>query len=1013
MRYRLTVLSGGKAGQVYELTAPMALVGRAEDCQVGLDPFQDVVVSQHHGRVNIQGGRLVFEDTSTNGSYVAGQPIKTVALDHGMVLQLGQGGPQLRFELLEAPSMQGPAAAPSWGAQMTPGGGSQGGSRAAAQPAGSSWVALQTPGPSSQAAGAPFQSFSQGPGTVGGPASPPAAVAPTPQLAPGRTPKILVEHLTHFSGARQEFDSGSVRFGRDPLSDVAFDPERDLNVSANHCKILFMDGRFVLLDNESTNGTFLDGRRVQRADMTSGQELMLGAGGPRMRISVAPPVEQRAAAAPGASKTILGDVSMLEGLSVGNAEQLMDYALQPGQPAVLGRGESCHVRLDSMHVSERHAAVEPAPQGWAIRDLASSNGTYVNGLRVVGDAPLPVGAEVVIGPYFVRFTGAGLRVFDTRSRTWVDGYHVTKDVGPGGKVRILDDVSINIAPGSFVALLGPSGAGKSTLLKALNGAVRASAGRVLVNNIDFYKNFEALKHQVGYVPQDDIIHPQLTIRRSLHYAAMLRMPRNVRPEQRRKRIDEVMSILELTERAETPISMLSGGQRKRVSIGVELLTEPNLLYLDEPTSGLSPDLEEKMMHLLRELALRGRTVVCVTHMLDNVHLCDRIAILQKGKLVFCGKEPQLRDYFQVKRSTDTYKKLEEHDPDTWKERFRQSPLYREHVLSNLQYGDGLPPETTAPAKKHKSMAPGAVGQFFILTRRYAELILRDTKNTAILMAQAPLIALFTVLAVTGDRVEEGPTSTLYLILGLAALWCGCSNAAREITKEAAIFKRERMVGQSVVAYVTSKFFVLSVLSFVQVLALLLIVDGFALHGGENYDNHYILGGVPGGFWLPLLNLQLTATAGVGIGLFISSVVNNSDKAMSIVPIVLIPQVLFSGAFGMSSEWSVQRALGYFMPLNWSLDLFKRISACAQDEIDQIVTGGRPECMYAFHPGQTRPLPPSIVDIAGQPTMRADPHEVMLAVSDGAYSLPVDLIVLSGICLALFVAVIVAVKATKR
>jgi hypothetical protein len=311
------------------------------------------------------------------------------------------------------------------------------------------------------------------------------------------------------------------------------------------------------------------------------------------------------------------------------------------------------------------------------------------------------------------------------------------------------------------------------------------------------------------------------------------------------------------------------------------------------------------------------------------------------------------------------------------------------------------------------MTPGPVGQFFILTRRYMELILRDTKNTAILMAQAPLIALFTVLAVTGDRVEEGPTSTVFLILGLAALWCGCSNAAREITKEAAIFKRERMVGQSVVAYVTSKFFVLSVLSFVQVLMLLVIVDGFALRSGDNFESNFILGGVPGGFWLPLLNLQLTATAGVGIGLFISSVVNNSDKAMSIVPIALIPQVLFSGAFGMTSAWSIQRAMGYVMPLNWSLDLFKRIAACEQQQIDEIVAGGAPECMYAFHPGETRPLPLRLVEEGGRQTLQADPHEVMLAVSDGAYGLGADLAILAGISISLFIAVVIAVKITKK
>jgi hypothetical protein len=387
----------------------------------------------------------------------------------------------------------------------------------------------------------------------------------------------------------------------------------------------------------------------------------------------------------------------------------------------------------------------------------------------------------------------------------------------------------------------------------------------------------------------------------------------------------------------------------------------------------------------------------------------------RGRLVYCGTEPQLREYFEVKRSTDTYKKLEEHSPDDWMNSFKQSPLYKEHVTSLLPYGDGLPPESSEGPPRTKRTSPGPIGQFFILISRYTELILRDWKNTLILMAQAPIIAIFTVLSVTGDRVEEGPTSTLYLVLSLAALWCGCTNSAQEITKEAAIFKRERMVGQSVFAYVSSKFLVLSILAFIQVSVMLLIVDALALNGGENVDNHYIVGGVPGGFVNNLINLQITGMTGVGIGLFISSIVNNSDKAMSVVPIVLIPQVLFSGAFGLfpafefSNPWRLQRLLGYVMPLNWSLDLFKRGAACDQEQINQLVAGEHPACMYAFHPGVTNPL--LRAGPMGMP--QPDPHEVMLAISNGLYSYSADIGVLLGMVVGLFVAVNVAVYVTKR
>ena len=982
MRYRFSVLSGGRAGQSYECQDPMALVGRGEGCHVQLDPFQDVVVSQRHGRVTLQGNQFVYEDTSTNGSFVNGQPVKQAVLQNGMVVQLGSGGPQLKFELLEGPAGS-VAAAPSQppAAEAPPSGGYQ-------APAGS--------------------------GQVQAPSQPPEQAPPSGSGGP----MIIVEHQSHFNQARQEFESPVVRLGRDPNSEIAFDPDRDLMVSGNHAKIIFSEGKFVVLDNESTNGTFVNDVRVKRRDLQGGEIVMLGAGGPRMKVSVFIPTVKHAAVAAQPSmsgKTIMGDASMLDEIvaAKSDAKLLLEHKLEAGKPVTIGRGDNCEIQVPSMHASENHCRIEPgAGGGWGIRDMGSSNGTYVNGQRIMAPMALPPGSDIMLPPYLMRFTGYSIQVFDTQNRTWVDAYHVVRMVGPKKDICILDDINFKVDAGHFIALLGPSGAGKSTLLKALNGAARATSGKILVNGIDFYKHFESLKHQVGYVPQDDIIHPQLSLRKCLHYAALLRMPRSVKKDQRNARIDEVMSILELTDRAKTRVSMLSGGQRKRVSIGVELLTEPNLIYLDEPTSGLSPDLEEKMMHTLRELALRGRTIVCVTHMLDNVDLCDNIAILMRGRLVFYGNEPELKEYFDVKISTDTYKKLEEHTPDEWKAKFSQSELYEQHVLSKLEYRDGMPPDADqAQPPKAKRTGPGPIGQFFILTNRYAELIMRDAKNTGILLAQAPLIGLFTILAVTGERAAERPTSTVFLVLALAALWCGCSNSAREITKEGPIFIRERMMGQSVFAYVCSKFWVLSILSFVQVLVMLVMCYFISLTWGSAYEAEAIIGGTPGSFLLHLLNLQLTSMAGVGIGLLISSIVSNSDKAMSIVPIVLIPQVLFSGAFGLSESGSIQRLLGYVAPLNWSLDLFKRTAACGEADLQRLydgATGRDVGCLYAFHAGHEDSIP--LID-----STALGPHsaELMLTVRDGFYGFYNDISVLSGIVIGLFVAVVIAVRITKR
>jgi ABC-type Mn2+/Zn2+ transport system ATPase subunit len=302
---------------------------------------------------------------------------------------------------------------------------------------------------------------------------------------------------------------------------------------------------------------------------------------------------------------------------------LGEFPLGP-QPLAIGRAPGCEVKLDSLHVSARHAEVWRDPDGSArVRDLRSTNGTFVGGVRIE-ESRLAPDTELIVGPYFLRYTGASLLLFDTRGRTWVEARGIEHWIGDA---LLLDGISVALQPGEFVGLLGPSGAGKSMLLKALCGTLRASGGQVLVNGLDFYAQYAVLKTLVGYVPQDDIIHAQLTAADTLRYAAELRLSSEAGWLIRQARGEEVLSALGLQDRSQLPAWQLSGGQRKRLSIGVELLNEPNLLYLDEPTAGLDPNLEEKMMVLFRELALRGKIVCCVTHTLDHIELCDKIALL--------------------------------------------------------------------------------------------------------------------------------------------------------------------------------------------------------------------------------------------------------------------------------------------------------------------------------------------------------------------------------------------------
>jgi hypothetical protein len=494
---------------------------------------------------------------------------------------------------------------------------------------------------------------------------------------------------------------------------------------------------------------------------------------------------------------------------------------------------------------------------------------------------------------------------------------------------------------------------------------------------------------------------------------------------------------------------LSSGQRKRVSIAVELLTDPAIIYLDEPTSGLDPNLEEKMMLLLREMTLRGKTVATVTHTLDNIHHADKVTFLVDGKLAFFGTDDEARTFFNVKRLPDVYKRFEEAkgNTDALRVAFEQSPIYQQHIRGQLT---PVSEEAKAPraAAKTKRIGPGALRQFWVLTSRYFEILTRDIKNTAILLLQAPLVALFVVAAVRTDQPDRGPTSTMFLIMSLSALWFGCSNAAREITKESSIYARERMVNLKVIPYVASKFFVLQWLALVQVTMMLTIVyflrSGFTMESpppectkwGIQACSKLILDGVPGDFFLHLGNLYLTALNGIGLGLLISALAGNSDKAMSLVPLILIPQVLFSGSFGIpKSDELVKRGVGYAMSLNWSLDQAKRVSMCTPAE--ETGRTGCTTCIHAHDPfkhkllkkesqsddGRCKSILPSAII-----SQLTDFPESLQLVEDGFYTPPgvwgkgeareatrsyIGLGVLGGYTLLLFVLICIFVRLKDR
>ncbi|HEY3357682.1 MAG TPA: FHA domain-containing protein [Polyangia bacterium] len=796
---------------------------------------------------------------------------------------------------------------------------------------------------------------------------------------------ITVEHLD----GRQPplyLNGPVVRLGRSPAADVVF-PANDTAISANHAKVVSQGGELLIFDTESKNGVYVNGHRVTRAKLNPGDVVRLGPSGPELRFTYRAEEERPSMAEALRQGLTVGMQAVTDMPSVGEALVLGEFPVGP-QPLVLGRAPECPVHLDSLHVSARHAEVlRDAAGAVRVRDLRSTNGTFVGGTRVT-DVPLAPGAELIIGPFFLRFTGQSLILFDTRGRTWVDAREIEHHIG---SALILDGISVSAQPGEFVGLLGPSGAGKSMLLKTMCGSMRATGGRMLVNGLDFYSNYAQLRNLVGYVPQDDIIHSQLTVEDTLRYSAALRLPPELGAKARERRVLEVLSSLELQNHRHLPAWRLSGGQRKRLSMGVELLTEPNLLYLDEPTAGLDPNLEEKMMFLFRELALRGKTVCCVTHTLDHIDLCDKIVLLYGGRLAFFGKPAEALGYFGVRRLADAYHVLEEHAPEHWKDEFQR----RSAQLSAAT--PPAPPNVTGPAPRpsRARSGPGPLRQLAVLSARYARILTEDPKHTLILLLQAPILGVLIALATRGGQPGWRPTSVLFLMLSLSAFWFGCVNAAREITKEAPVTARERMVGVGVWPYVLSKFLVLQLLALVQVAILLLVVDWLGpprqMVAGGGFA--VVLGGIPGSYGLALANLYVTALGGIGLGLVISSIAGNSDKAMSLVPIALLPQILFAGALAVPKEGTFTRIAGYIVGVNWSFDLFRREVACTPEEL---VMKRAPDCLASFDPNKAN-------DVMGH--MKAPGREIVLLIKDGAYSMQNDFAIMAGMVVLFFVLVL--------
>ncbi|MDR6978967.1 ABC-type multidrug transport system ATPase subunit/ABC-type multidrug transport system permease subunit [Streptomyces sp. 3330] len=707
-------------------------------------------------------------------------------------------------------------------------------------------------------------------------------------------PELVLETET---GSSVLVPGHDYRIGRDPLSDIVID---DTRVSWHHA-VLRPDGdHWTLADEHSTNGTYADGRRVHEWGVGPGSVIRVGSpdDGPWFALSGRPPP---AAERPSA-------VSM-PGVT-GTFREPTSVRPMPTRTVRIGRATDNDLVVDDLVVSRWHAELRALPEGGhEIVDLGSHNGTYRNGLPVTR-APLDPGDIVGIGHSDFCLVGDQLQEYVDTGEISLDVQDLTVAVDRGRKV-LLDGVSFPVGEKCLLAVVGPSGAGKSTLLGALTGQRPADHGTVVYDGRDLYRDYAELRQRIGLVPQDDILHAQLTVRSALVYAAELRFPQDTAKAERRERVEEVIRELGLEQRAGQPVHTLSGGQRKRVSVALELLTKPSLLFLDEPTSGLDPGMDRSVMHMLRGLADDGRTVIVVTHSVLSLDVCDRLLVLAPGgRVAYYGPPEDALAFFGFEHWPEAFEAFERDQDRDWAGEYRDSPFRRQYVVNDSDQ-PRLPsagPVVMLPPPRPRSRG----AQLGTLVRRYTAALAAD-RTFLVIMIALPFVMGAMARALSGGALDREHAMNVLLILCVGGVLTGAANAVRELVKERVIYQRERAVGLSRSAYLMSKVVVLGTVTVLQAVVLTLVaLLGVDLRAPDG----------EGVLMPPLVEITvavaLLAFTAMMLGLLISALVHKEEVTMPLLVLLAIVQVVFCGALLTLDGVPGLEQLSWLVPARWAL-----------------------------------------------------------------------------------------------
>jgi ABC transport system ATP-binding/permease protein len=737
------------------------------------------------------------------------------------------------------------------------------------------------------------------------------------------------------------------RIGRDENADI---PVTDPRVSWDHAVLYVSGGTWVLEDKGSRNGTYDGSERISRLNIDGPHVIHVGnpEDGPVLRFELEPVPEARpaappasagssnASAAPAAPPASRGSspaaarVSPFDGW--GNAdphaslpgvdrEPTSRIKLQSARVVKIGRRPDNDIVVHDLGVSKAHAELKMSPTGrYQIFDLGSHNGTFVNGQRV-NQAELTEDDIVSIGHATFRLAGGVLTEYIDEGNVPFEAQDLRVAVGDGGKQKVLlEGITFPLAERSMMAVIGPAGAGKSTLLNALTGKRPATDGSVFYDFRDLYANYDELKHRIGLVPQESVTHDQLTAKSALGYAAELRFPPDITETDRNLRVDEVLGELEMTQHANTRILRLSGGQKKRVNIGLELLTKPSLLFLDEPTSPLDPHLKRELFGQMKKMTENGQSVVVITHDVESklIDQCDRLIVLAPGgRMAYFGPPVDGLKYFAAGDWADVFQSFSDDPAADWAGRFRNSPEFAKYVANRMSVNQAQQQrQNRAPDDEAKPKQRGSLTQVFTMARRYARVLSVDRGYTIFAVA-LPIIlgALLRIIPSTfglgGPPGKNQGAQTLLLILVMAACLSGTANSIREFVKEREIYERERMAGLSSGAYLMSKVLVLGVVSLIQ--ALIIVIIGLA---GTKMPAKAAL--IPGP---PIIEIAVATVVlcvvSMLLGLLISTLVSKSDQTMpALVVVTMIEVVLSGGVFALGA--GAEAYVSMIAPARWGM-----------------------------------------------------------------------------------------------